>query len=301
MKTFRVLITFVALLFTLPLQAQPADLDEAIRTTEITSQSITDDFHVLFGVGGNIAVSIGEQGVLIVDSQFPGLIPKIQTKINELGGGDIDFAINTHWHFDHADGNQILGPQGTWLIAHENSRDMMAKDNLINLVAEVRQQPAYMAEALPVATFGDRMTFHFNGEEVDLIHAGPAHTNGDAAVIFRGYNAVHMGDVFNNSGYPFVDADNDGSLPGIIDFCQAVLDTIDRGTVVIPGHGAIAGYAELEAYIEMLEVIRDRIASLIADGASLEQVIAMAPTAEWDDEKGDPGSFINRAYASMTP
>lgn len=280
--------------------AQLENLAEAMRTTPITEQRIADGFYVLFGVGGNIGASIGESGVLIVDTQFPPMAPKYKAKINELGGGDIDFTINTHWHFDHADGNTLLGPEGTWIVAHEHAREMMMRDNIINLVSQTREQPAYPAEALPVVTFSERMAFEFNGERIDLLHFGPAHTAGDTAVVFRERNAVHMGDVFNNAGYPFVDADNGGSLEGIIDFCRAVLNEIDTSTVVIPGHGAVADYVELADYVAMLSEIRDRIRRLIDDGASLEQVIAARPTAEWDAEQGDPANFLNRAYTSMT-
>lgn len=278
--------------------AQPG-LDEALRNTPITTQKIADNFHVLFGVGGNIVLSIGENGVLIVDDQFPQMVPKYKATIGELGGGKIDFAINTHWHFDHADGNQTLGPDGTWFVAHENSRQMMTKNNVINLVTTRRDQPAYPNAALPVLAYDDTMRMHFNGERIDLLHFGPAHTTGDTAVIFRGHNVVHLGDVFNNTGYPFIDADNGGSLNGVIEFCTKVLEQIDSTYIVVPGHGPIADYRALEDYVAMLTTIRDRMAALIASGATLEQVVAAQPTSEWDARKGNPATFLNRAYASL--
>jgi cyclase len=228
------------------------------------------------------------------------MAPKYKATIAELGGGAIDFAINTHWHFDHADGNQTLGPDGTWLVAHENSRAMLLKDNVINLVTSRRDQPAYPEAALPVLAYDSSMRFYFNGERIDLMHFGPAHTTGDTAVIFRGHNTVHLGDVFNNAGYPFIDADNGGSLNGIIDFCSKVLEQIDSSYTVVPGHGPVAVYNDLVEYVEMLTTIRDRIAALIASGATFEQVIAARPTAEFDARKGDPASFLNRAYTSLT-
>lgn len=274
-------------------------------SARIEVETVTDGLHVLFGVGedviaGNIGVSIGEQGVLVVDDQFPEMAPKYKASIRELGGGAIDYAINTHWHFDHADGNKVLGPEGVVIVAHENSRRMLTQDNVIDLVSQTIEQPAYPHEALPVATFDDRLAFHFNGQRIDVLHAGPAHTDGDAAVIFRGDNAVHLGDVFNAAGYPFIDAGNGGSLPGMVAFCEAVLAEIDADTVVIPGHGPIGDYDALAGYVEMLATIRDRIAALIDEGATLEQVQAARPTAEWDDANGDPTSFVNRAYTSMT-
>jgi glyoxylase-like metal-dependent hydrolase (beta-lactamase superfamily II) len=280
--------------------AQLNDLDERLRTTPITTQQLGEGFHVLFGVGGNILVSIGANGVLVVDDQFPQMVPKYKTTIADLGGGAIDFAINTHWHFDHADGNQVLGPEGTWLVAHETSRQMMTKDNVINLVSQKREQPAYAETALPVLSYDDTMRFHFNGERIDLLHFGPAHTTGDTAVVFREHKTVHMGDVYNNAGYPFIDADNGGSLSGVIEFCSKVLEQIDSTYVVVPGHGPVADAAALADYVAMLTMIRDRMSALIASGATLEQVAAARPTAEWDQRKGDPDNFLDRAYLSLT-
>ena len=280
--------------------AQRDNLAESLRTTPITTQKIADDFYVLFGVGGNIVVSIGDSGVLAVDTQFPQMVPKYKATIGELGGGKIDYAINTHWHFDHADGNQVLGPEGTALVAQENSRSMMTKSNVINGVTSTREQPAYGASALPVVTYDDHMRMHFNGERIDLMHFGPAHTTGDTAVIFRDHHVVHMGDVYNNSGYPFIDADNGGSVNGVIEFTSKVLEQIDATYIVVPGHGPIADYQALADYVAMLTTIRDRMQALIASGATLQQVVAAQPTSDFDAKKGDPSAFLNRAYTSLT-
>ena len=237
---------------------------------------------------------------LVVDDQFPAMVPKIKAAIRGLGGGEADFVVNTHWHGDHTHGNPIFGEGGSWIVSHANSRRMMTDSQLINLVAEIVEQPASPPEGLPVITYEDRMQFHFNGEQIDLLHFGPAHTTGDAAVMFRGHDVVHMGDVFNSAGYPFIDADNGGGLNGMILFCEAVLKEIGEDTVVIPGHGPVVKYADLEDYVSMLKIIRDRIAALIADGATLDEVIAARPTAEWDGIKGDPTRLLDRAFASLT-
>jgi glyoxylase-like metal-dependent hydrolase (beta-lactamase superfamily II) len=268
-------------------------------SAEIKAERVADDFYVLFGVGGNIAVSLGANGVLIVDDQFPQIMPKIQAKIAELGGDGVAFAINTHWHFDHAEGNLALGPAGTWIVAQANSREMMRSPHIVNLVTVSYGQQAYPDAALPVITYDDTMQFHFNGERIDLLHTGPAHTTGDTAVMFRGRNAVHLGDVYNNAGYPFIDFDNGGSLDGVIDFCSAVLAQIDPKTVVIPGHGPIAGYADLAGYIDMLKALRAKIAPLVEQGASLAEVVAAKPTAAYDDKQGDSTNFVDRAYHSI--
>ena len=168
---------------------------------------------------------------------------------------------------------------------------MMMKDNVINLVTPTRDQPAYAETALPVLTYDNAMRFHFNGERIDLLHFGPAHTTGDTAVIFRGHKTVHMGDVYNNAGYPFIDADNGGSLNGVIEFCSKVLEQIDESYTVVPGHGPVADAKALADYVAMLTTIRDRMSALIGSGATLEQVVAARPTSEWDERKGMPGKL----------
>lgn len=285
---------------------EPMDQDSLLKafnwdlaSAKVSSQKITTGLHVLFGLGGNIAASIGEDGVLIVDDQFPELIPQVKATIKALGGENIDFAINTHWHFDHAKGNLTLGPSGTWLVSQANSRKMMQQDNIINLVVAAHKQKAYPAKALPVISFDQHMQFHFNGEQIDLLHFGPAHTTGDAAIYFRGSNAIHMGDVFNTSGYPFIDAGNGGSIDGVIAFCKQVLAIINKDTVVIPGHGPVADYATLQAYVQMLVTVRGRIAKLLKGGASLEQVVAANVTSEFDGRYGDNRMLVDRAYTSL--
>ena len=283
------------------------DLDQLVsafgwdfESAEIKAEKVADGLYVLFGVGGNIAVSLGSSGTLLVDDQFPQIMPKIETAIESIGGSGVDFVINTHWHFDHAEGNLSLGPKGTWIVSQENSRAMMADEHIIDLVAMQYRQQAYPEAAKPVITYSDRMQFHFNGEQIDLLHFGPAHTTGDTAVIFRGRNAVHLGDVFNNSGYPFIDAGNGGSINGVIRFCEGVLKEIDENTVVIPGHGPVTDHQTLVAYVQMLTVVRDRIAKLMAGGADLEAVIAAKPTAGFDERYGDPSGLVNRAFLSLS-
>jgi cyclase len=284
---------------TLPLDGLMSAFGWDMEGAEITIEKVADGLYVLFGLGGNIAVTIGDDGVLIVDDQLPQLMPKIKAAIGELGGTDVDFAINTHWHFDHAEGNLVLGPAGTTLVSHANSREMMQGDHVINLVAAAYEQKAYPDEALPVITYTKDMQLHFNDQLIELLHFGPAHTTGDTAIVFRGDNAVHMGDVFNNAGYPFIDAGNGGSIDGVIEFCSQILSVINEETIVIPGHGAIADYGTLRAYVDMLSVVRDRIFKLVEDGASLEEVYAASVTAEFDEKFGDNKGFIDRSYTSL--
>ena len=274
---------------------------EQLAATEIRTEKVGEGLHVLFGLGGNILASIGPQGVLIVDTQFPALVPKYVKAIGDLGGAKVTVAINTHWHYDHADGDQVLGPEGTWIVAQANSRRMLTQDQMINTVVRPPfPQPAYAVAALPDATFAQNMQLTFNGERIDLLHFGPAHTTGDAAVIFRMHNVVHMGDVFNNSGSPFIDTDNGGDLDGTIVFCEAVLRELNADSVVVPGHGPVAKHADLVAYVAMLKGVRAKLAALIGAGASLEQVVAAKPTAEWDGRYGDPTRIVNRGYAALS-
>ena len=271
--------------------------------TPIEVKTVAAGLHVLFGVGGNVGVSIGESGVLIVDDQFPEMVPKINDAIAELGGGEVDFAINTHWHFDHADGNKALGPAGTWIVAHEHSTEMMTSGHVVNLLMMKYRQDAYPEDARPVISFNDRMTFHFNGGDIELVHAGPAHTAGDAAVFFRQQNAVHTGDVFNNQSYPFIDADSGGSIDGMIKFCEVVHAMSNEDTIMIPGHGEITDIARFDAYIEMLKTVRSRVQALKVEGKSLEEVTAANLTADFDESFGGgfPSSgFIDRVYTSLS-
>ncbi len=273
-----------------------------LQGAQITAEKIDDGLYVLFGVGGNIGVSIGEDGVLIVDDQFPQVMEKIEAAIDSIGGNGIDYAINTHWHFDHAEGNNTLGPQGTTIVAHSNARADMAKGGLVNLVIAKYRQQAYPKAALPVLTFDDRMQIHFNDNQIDLMHFSPAHTDGDAAVWFRQQNAVHLGDVFNNAGYPFVDVDSGGGIDGMIHFCQQVLDAVGPDAIIIPGHGPVTDTAALARYIYMLTTVRSRVADMIDQGMTLQQVVDAKPTANFDEVYGPETAslgFVNRVYTSL--
>jgi glyoxylase-like metal-dependent hydrolase (beta-lactamase superfamily II) len=274
---------------------------EQLAAVEIRTEKIGDNFYVLFGLGGNIAVQVGPQGVLVVDTQFPELVPRYLAAIREIGGADVDIAINTHWHYDHADGNLVLGPTGSMIVAQRSSGVMLMKDQIINTVVRPPfEQKEYPPAAWPTVTFDESMQLFFNGETIELAHYGPAHTTGDVAVIFPARNAVHLGDVFNNAGYPFIDTDNGGDLDGTIAFCEAVLKRLRPGATVIPGHGPVAKYEDLVAYVEMLKGVRAKLAALVDSGATLEQAIAAKPTAEWDARYGDPNRIVNRGYASVS-
>ena len=274
-----------------------------MKNPPITIERISDHLHVLFGNGGNILVSIGENGVLLVDDQMPEAKNVILRAIRKLGGRSVDYVINTHWHFDHAEGNNVFGPSGAQIIAQENSRYMMLNPQPINLSFIVYPQQPYPVEAVPEITYKNSMNLHLNGDRIELYHFGHAHTTGDSAVYLRDSNVLHMGDVFNMTGPPFIDADNGGSIDGIIQFCEEVLKVVNDETIVVPGHGPISTTQDLQTYIDMLIVVRDRIRSQIDEGKKLEEILASDPTKEWRDKFGE-GPFIqgvvDRAYAGMT-
>ena len=281
--------------------AAPVIAAQGLEQPQIRSQQIADGLHVLFAPGaGNVLASIGDSGVLLVDDGVPTVVAGYKQTVGSLGGGDIDFVINTHWHYDHADGNQVLGPEGTFLVAHENSRIMLMRDNVINTGTRIIDQPAYPPEAWPTVSYDSSMLMHFNGDRIELLHVGPGHTDGDTAVILPDRNIAHMGDVYLSGGYPFVDADHGGSLIGIAEFCEGVLARLEPGAIIVPGHGAVSDYDGMAEYAAMLRTIYERISALVEDGASLEQVIAARPTADWDEARGDPGGLIDRTYASLT-
>jgi len=268
--------------------------------TKIRIQKITENLYLFFGLGGNIAVLIGDDGVLIVDDQIPSLIPKIKDAIKEIGGGDLVYTINTHWHFDHAEGNLALDPNITKIISQSNARDYMAKGGLIDMVANKINQEPYPDYALPVITYENGMTLYFNNEEIEIVHFGPAHTSGDSAVIFHNQNAVHFGDVFVTEGYPFIDVSSGGSINGIINFLSQSLTKLKPGAIILPGHGEIATIQDVEDTIGMLKIVRERILKMIDEGKSLQEVIDAKPTKDFDEKYPDClGNFVNRAYTSL--
>ena len=273
-----------------------------MKNPTISTERITDNLHVLFGNGGNILVSIGDDGVLLVDDQMPEAKNVILRAIRKLGGRSVDYIINTHWHFDHAEGNNVFGPSGAQIIAQENSRYMMLNPQPINLSFIVYPQQPYPLEAVPEITYKNSMKLHLNGDQIELYHFGHAHTTGDTAVYLRDSNVLHMGDVFNMTGPPFIDADNGGSIDGIIHFCEEILKVVNDETIVVPGHGPISTTGDIQTYIDMLIVVRDRIRSLIEEGKTLEEILASDPSKEWREKFGE-GPFIqgviDRAYAGM--
>lgn len=273
-----------------------------LETAEVTTKKVNESLFLLYGLGGNIAVSIGNDGVLIVDSQIPIIFPKIMKAIKKLSDDKIIYTINTHWHWDHSDGNLVLDSDETKIISHSNARENMQKGGLINMGTTILNQEPYPKSALPVITHENGMSLYFNDEKIDLLHFGPAHTTGDTVIYFTNQNAIHLGDVFFSNSYPFIDVDNGGSLSGMINYLEKIILVINKDTIVMPGHGEISSISDIKETIEMLKTVKNRILMSIKNNQSLEQIISSNITKDFDKKYNTlllRDTFIDRAYASL--
>jgi cyclase len=264
---------------------------------QIRTIPVTESIYMLQGSGGNIAVSIGDDGTFIVDDQFAPLTDKIVAAIAELTDNPVDFVVNSHWHYDHSDGNENFGRAGAVIVAHENSRRRMETDQIVSLNG--RLQEAYSKEGLPKITFGESVRFHYNDNQIDIVHFGPAHTNGDAVVYFRDANVIHTGDVFVRYGLPFIDGPNGGSLEGMIDALWGIAGLIGDDTTIIPGHGQLSTRTDLLQYRSMLVAIRQRIADHIAEGLSEDDVVAANPTRGFAQPGAGTERWVRAAYVDL--
>ena len=253
-----------------------ASLAQDFSQVQITTTPVRGSIYMLQGSGGNIGVSIGDDGTFIVDDQFAPLSEKIQAAIRALTSNPVEFVINSHWHYDHTGGNENFGRAGAMLVSHANSRARMETRQVVSLNGTV-QEP-YSAVGLPKLTFRESMRFYYNGDVIDVVHYGPAHTDGDGAVYFRDTNVMHTGDVFVRYGLPFIDNPNGGSIDGMIDFTWRLAGMVDDDTVIIPGHGQLSTRADLLAYRDMLIALRHRIGGLMDEGRTADQIVAANPT-----------------------
>jgi cyclase len=266
--------------------AQAPDLSKV----EYRSEKLGDNLFALFGAGGNIAVLTGPDGALVVDSDLVELSPKLRAALTMVSEKPARFLINTHFHFDHAGGNATLGRGGTVIVAHDNVRKHLMTQQVVDVGVKIITEPT-PSEGLPVVTFSDGVKFHVNGETVAVNHVANAHTDSDAFVFLEKANVLHTGDLFMSLGYPFVDGGNGGTLDGLIAAHARALALCNAQTRVIPGHGALVGKAELQAYHDMLVVVRKRVSDLVRKGRTLEQVQAATPTKEYDERWGK--GFVN--------
>lgn len=286
------------------LAAGAAQAQRDFSQVEIETQQVGDGLYVLIGAGGNIGLSVGEDGAFLIDDQFAELSDKIRGAIAKVTNDQVRFIVNTHWHGDHTGGNENFAQTGAIIVAHDNVRTRMSSEQFVPIFDH--QSPPAPEAALPIVTFSDEVTFHWNGNTIRAFHVHHAHTDGDAIIHFVEDNVVHMGDVFWSSGYPRIDAGNGGNVKGVIDAVGKVLELANDETQVIPGHGGVPerGTAALRAYHEMLVYARDSVQALIGQGLNEEEAVAASPTQPYDAEWGggyvSPDRFVRSVFVSLT-
>ncbi len=279
---FRELSIAVAMLTsTAPLSAQT-------ESVQIEATRITDKLYMLAGRGGNIGLSIGSDGIFLIDDQYAPLTEQIIAAIKAVTDQPVKFVVNTHWHGDHTGGNENLGRTGAIIVAHENVRERMTTEQFIQ--AYDTRYPAASPDALPTITFTDEVRFYWNDDEIEVMHVEHAHTDGDAIIYFRRANVVHMGDTYFSGMFPFIDYSTGGTIEGTIAAIDRVLTNAPSDAVVIPGHGKLSNMRDLRQYRDMLVTVHGRLTTLVAEGKSKEEIIAAKPTADLDAEWG--GGFF---------
>ncbi len=287
-------VTFAVLVFVPGVHAQQ---DDSIETVTVREGSV----YMLVGRGGNIGLSIGEDGAFLIDDKFAPLTDEIRAAVGDVGGGEVRFVLNTHWHGDHTGGNESFGEAGALVVAHENVRKRMNPADFPELMGRSEQAPE---GALPVVTFNDAVTFHWNGDDIRAFHVSHAHTDGDAIIHLPAHDVLHMGDIYFNGFYPFIDVESGGSIDGLIDGARAALERAGPDTRIIPGHGPLSNRAELGAYLSMLQTVRNRVQAMIDEGMSEDEVVEAAPTSDFDAEWGGsdfmpPERFVRLTYRGL--
>lgn len=273
---------------TAPAFAQGQDFSKVV----IKTTKVADGIFMLEGSGGNIGLSTGVDGPLVIDDQFAPLSEKIVAAIKaQQPDKQVAFVVNTHFHQDHSGGNEAMARLGARVVAHDNVRKRMV--NGVDRPGSFKSEPTAPG-SWPVITFADQVTFFWNGEEINIWHPEPAHTDGDAIVEFKKANVVHMGDVFFNGGYPFIDVGGGGDLNGYIAAYETVLARTNDQTKIIPGHGPLATKADLASTLSMLTDVRQRIAALVKRGLTEDQAVKADPLKDLNDKWGK--GFINGEF-----
>jgi cyclase len=276
-------------------QGQPDFSKVEIKTTKVGS-----NFYTLDGQGGTIGVLTGPDGVFMVDAQFAPLTEKIVAAIKQISDGRIRFLVNTHVHGDHTGGNENLGRMGVTILARENLRTRLEKPNPGANGAPGVPTPA---AGLPLITYDAPVTIRMNGEEVRLVPAPAAHTDGDTFVKFVNADVIMTGDFYRSIQFPNIDRANGGSLPGLVNALNAVIQMAGPNTKIIPGHGPTVDRSAVTAHRDMVIAIRDKVAALVKDGKTQEQVVAAKPTADYDAKVQQPGTtadrFVGQVYAEL--
>jgi len=267
------LLLIVVLLFAVSAHAQ-TDFSKV----EVKATKVAGNVYMLQGSGGNIGVSVGDDGLLIVDDQFAPLADKIRAALKGLADKKLRFILNTHWHGDHTGGNVAFGPEAT-IIAQDNVRKRLATEQKSTVFNSTT--PPSPKEALPVITFNDSLSVHFNGEDIRAIHFPHGHTDGDSVIFFSASNVVHLGDDFFAGRFPFVDLESGGSVEGLVKNIGELIGKIPADAKLIPGHGPISTLDDLKSYHRMLQQTTEIVRGKIAAGKTLDQIKTEGLPAEW--------------------
>jgi glyoxylase-like metal-dependent hydrolase (beta-lactamase superfamily II) len=269
---------------------------------EINTTKLTNNMFVIHGSGGNVILSIGNNGVILVDDQYTPVTEKIKSVIANMTNKPIKFVINTHWHPDHTGGNENLGEAGAIIISHDNVRKRLSNDQFFEFINKTI--PTLSQKGLPTITFSNNMTFYQNDEEVRITPLDSGHTDGDSAVYFTNNNVIHVGDDFSDRSYPFMDLSSGGSVDGLISSLRSIISIINEGTKVVGGHSEISNQTKVKNYLNMLIDVRDIINNMIKEGKSLDEIIQLKPTSQYDTIYHDysflkPKDFVTNIYMSL--
>lgn len=269
---------------------------------EIKVEQVAPGVAVLFGQGGNIGLSHGVDGNVLIDDQFAPLVPKIVAAVKTVDADPVKFVINTHWHGDHTGGNEALGGQGAVIVAQDNVRRRLSVDTVSKRFnTTIKATPK---GGLPVITFAQGVTFHLNGDTLQVVHAPHAHTDGDAMIYWQTANVLHAGDTFfHKATFPFIDLESGGSIDGMIAAGKRGLELVKPGGRVIPGHGPVASREEYAAYVAMLEDVRGKVAAGMQSSQTKAQIVASKPAAKYlaTTQEGfiKADDFVGTVYDSL--
>jgi glyoxylase-like metal-dependent hydrolase (beta-lactamase superfamily II) len=265
-------------------------------TINIKTTQVAGSVYMLEGFGGNIGALAGPDGIILVDDQFVQLTDKIKKALALLSNKSVKFIINTHYHFDHSDGNKTFGGEGAIIVAHENVRKRLTTDQLIKTFNI--EQKAYPANALPVITFDESVTFNINNETVQVFHVKNAHTDGDAIIYFKESNVMHTGDVFVRYGLPFIDMAAGGNVDGMLAAIDLLLSQVNDKTIIIPGHGQLSNKKDMQHYKDMVVTVKTRVADGIKSGKTVDQIIDSDPAKEYNTIF-DKREFVRIVYETI--
>jgi cyclase len=278
-----------------------AQMRAQMAAIPLQTLKLRDNLTLLYGPGGNMVALDGADGKILVDSSFVPVVPKIKEALDGMSSNPLKLLINTHWHFDHTDGNALLHEAGATILAHENTRKRLSTPQ--DIAAFGMHFPASPEAAWPQQTFIEAFQLYFNNEELALSYIKPAHTDTDIFIRYEKGNVLHMGDIFFNGMYPFIDSSTGGSINGMIAGTESAFKLIDADTKIVPGHGPVGVKAALAKYRDMLVTVRDRVQAQKKAGKKVEEVVAAKPTADLDAAWGNgflkPEQFVGIVYSTL--